>query len=58
MSKIRDKIARKSNFGGQLKAKLKKFRTNDFFAKGARIQGSNSIKNIGEIKENRSLKVN
>jgi len=42
----------------QLRVKLKKFKTNDFFAKSAHIQGSNSIENKSEIEEIRSLKAN
>jgi hypothetical protein len=34
---IRDKIARKSKFEGQLRAKFKKFGTKDLFAKSAPI---------------------
>jgi hypothetical protein len=44
--------------GGQLWAKLKKYKTKDLFSKGARIQGSNLVKNKGGIEEVRSLKVN
>jgi hypothetical protein len=46
-----DKITRKSDFKGQLKAKIKKIQNQWLFAKGARIQGPNSIKNRGEIKK-------
>jgi hypothetical protein len=55
---MKDKIARKSKFKGQLRAKLKKFRTKDVFAKGVWIRGPNSIENMGEIEEIKSLKVN
>jgi hypothetical protein len=44
--------------GGQLRAKLKKFKTNDVFAKDMWIWGPNSIKNRGKIEEIISLKVN
>jgi hypothetical protein len=43
---------------GQLRAKLKKFKIKNLFAKGARTQGANSIEKRGEIEEIRSLKVN
>jgi hypothetical protein len=46
-----DKITRKSDFKGQLKAKIKKNQNQWLFAKGVRIQGPNSIKNKGEIKK-------
>jgi hypothetical protein len=39
-------------------AKLKKFKTNDRFAKDVRIQEPNSIEYKGEIEKIRSLKVN
>jgi hypothetical protein len=41
--------------GGQLWAKLKKYKTKDLFSKGARIQGPNLVKNRGEIEEVRRL---
>jgi hypothetical protein len=35
---IKGKIARKSKFWGQLRAKLKKFTVKNHFAKGAKLQ--------------------
>jgi len=37
---------------------FKKFKTKDLYAKGAWIQGPNSVQNSSEIEEIRSLKVN
>ena len=51
-------IATKSKLEDQLKAKLKKFRTNGLFAKDARIQGSNLTESKGEIENIMSLKDN
>jgi hypothetical protein len=58
LGEIRNKFERKSKFRGLLRVKLKKFKTNDLFAKGTLIQGPNSVENKGEIEEIRSLKVN
>jgi hypothetical protein len=58
LGKIRDKLKESQSSRGQLRVKLKKFRTQDLFAKGTRIQEPNSVKNMGEIEEIRSLKVN
>jgi hypothetical protein len=58
LGETRNKITRKSKFGGQLRVKLKKLKTKNLFTKDARIQGLNSIENKGEIEEIRSLKVN
>ena len=57
MSEFRDKIARKSKFGSQLRVILKKFRTKDLVAKEAGIWRPNSIENKGEIEEIKGLKV-
>ena len=56
MGEIRDKIVRKSKFRSQLRANLKKLKTKDLFAKDARIEGSNSVANRGEIKKIRIIK--
>jgi hypothetical protein len=40
---IKDKITRKSKFKGQLKAKLKKFKTNDLFAIDTSTRGLNLV---------------
>jgi len=49
---------KKSKFGGQLRAKMKKFKTNDLFVKDAWIQEPNPIESRGEIIEIRSLNEN
>jgi hypothetical protein len=49
---------KKSKFGGQLRAKMKKFKTNDLFVKDAWIQEPNPIESSGEIIEIRSLNDN
>jgi hypothetical protein len=56
LGEIRDKIVRKSKFRSQLRANLKKLKTKDLFAKDARIEGSNSVANRGEIKKIRIIK--
>jgi hypothetical protein len=58
LGEIRDKIARKLKFSGQLRAKLMKFKTTDLFALGAWIQGSNLVENMGVIEEIKSLNAN
>jgi hypothetical protein len=49
---IKDTIARKLKFDGQLRVNLKKFKTKDLNAKGTRIQGPKLVENKGEIEEN------
>jgi hypothetical protein len=56
--KLGAKLQENQSLRGQLRAKLKKFKTKDLFEKGARIPGPNSIKNRGEIEEIINLKVN
>ena len=56
--KLGAKLQENQSLKGQLRAKLKKFKTKDLFEKGARIPGPNSIKNRGEIEEIINLKVN
>jgi hypothetical protein len=51
-------IARKSKFEGQLRVRLKKFRTNGLSAKDTWIQGSNLTESKGEIEKMMSLKDN
>ena len=55
MVEIKDTIARKSKFDGQLMVNLKKFKTRDLNAKVTRIQGPNLVENKGEIEENWKL---
>jgi hypothetical protein len=52
------KITRKSKFKGQLKAKLKKFKTNDLFAIDTSTRGLNLVEKGIEIEEIKHLKVN
>jgi hypothetical protein len=58
LGEIRDKTKRKSKFRGQLRAKLKKLGTKDLSTKNTQIQGINSIENMGEIEQIKSLEVN
>jgi hypothetical protein len=58
LGEIRDKTKRKSKFRGQLRVKLKKLGTKDLSTKNTQIQGINSIENMGEIEQIKSLEVN
>jgi hypothetical protein len=58
LGEIRDKTKRKSKFRGQLRAKLKKLGTKDLSTKNTQIQGINSIENMVEIEQIKSLEVN
>jgi len=49
---IRGKIARKSKFFSQLRAKLKNFAANDHFTKDTKLWEPNWLKSGGEIEEN------
>jgi len=54
--KLETKLQENQNLGSQLRANLKKLKTKDLFAKDARIEGSNSVANRGEIKKIRIIK--
>jgi hypothetical protein len=58
LGEIKDKIKRKSKFKSQLRAKLMKLGTKDLSTKNAQIQGINSIENMCEIEQIRSLEIN
>jgi len=58
LGEIRDKTKRKSKFRGQLRAKLKKLGSKDLSTKNTQIQGINSIENMVEIEQIKSLEVN
>jgi hypothetical protein len=55
---IRGKIARKLNFWDQLRAKLKKFATKNYFAKGVKLWEPNQLKLEVKLKKFKSLMVN
>jgi len=58
MVQIRGKVARKLNFLGQLRAKLKKFIANDHFVKSVELRELNWL-NLGmKLKKINSLMVN
>jgi len=52
---MRGKIARKSKFLGQLRAKLKKFIGNDHFVKDVELWGPNCLKSGVKLKRIKSL---
>jgi hypothetical protein len=52
LGKIKDEIAGKSKFGGQLSFKLKKFKTNDQLVKHVRLQWIEICEIKGYVKEN------
>jgi hypothetical protein len=54
--KLETKLQENQSLGSQLRANLKKLKTKDLFAKDARIEGSNSVANRGEIKKIRIIK--
>ena len=51
------KLQENQSVGDQLRVKLKKFKTNDVFAKDINL-GNQFVKNMGKIEEIKSLKVN
>ena len=54
--KSKTELQENQSLESQLRANLKKLKTKDLFAKDARIEGSNSVANRGEIKKIRIIK--